>query len=147
LTHSVAATITSNQGPFAGPYGLAISPGGSKLYVTHMIGFSNLVSVMSTVTNTELAAIPIYPFPKGISVTPDGSKVYVAVGAVHVISTATFTETASVTAGVNPIAFGNFILGASATPTVPALSNWVLVSTGLLLAALALGRMAKAARH
>jgi YVTN family beta-propeller protein len=93
------------------PWGVAVSPNGSKVYVGNQN--SNDVSVIDTATNTVVATIPVGSFPAGIAVTPDGSKVYVAnnVGSntVSVIDTATNTVSATIPVGSNPIAFGIFI--------------------------------------
>jgi|GEM_PF-1210729 len=72
------------------PYGVSITPDGSKVYVTNRL--STTVSVINTLTNNVIATIPVGYNPDGIIVTPDGSKVYVAnLGSdeVSVINTAT----------------------------------------------------------
>src|SRR5271167_2437248 len=69
--------VTGSPIPVGGePYGVAVSPDGSKVYVT--IEGSNTVSVIDTVRNTVTATIPVGGEPEGVTVTPDGSKVYVA---------------------------------------------------------------------
>ena len=72
-TNMVTATIPVGRGPFA----VAVSPDGSKVYVTNED--SNSVSVVDTATNTVTATIPITVgiVPDGVAVSPDGSKVYV----------------------------------------------------------------------
>jgi len=72
---------------------VAVSPDGSKVYVTNTFSNSNTVSVIDTATNTVSATIPIGA-SLGVAVTPDGSKVYVAnlaSNTVSVIDTATNT--------------------------------------------------------
>jgi YVTN family beta-propeller protein len=92
------------------PFGLAVSPDSSKVYVTSET--LNTVSVIDAVTNAVTATIPVGNRPIGVSVTPDGSKVYVANAAsdsVSVIDTATNAVTASIPVGNDPVAFGVFI--------------------------------------
>jgi len=77
---------------------VAVSPDGSKVYVTNTFSNSNTVSVIDTATNTVSATIPIGA-SLGVAVTPDGSKVYVAnvgAGAVSVIDTATNSVIATI---------------------------------------------------
>jgi len=75
---------------------LAVSPDGSKVYVTKG-AVENEVSVIDTETNTVIGSLgfSIANFLRGVAVTPDGSKVYVADGGefdvVLVIDTATDT--------------------------------------------------------
>src|SRR5215831_9495250 len=75
------------------PWGVAVTPDGSKVYVTDLS--SNNVSVIDTATNTVVGSpIPVGSQPYGVAVTPDGSKVYVATigeDTVSVIATATNT--------------------------------------------------------
>ena len=88
-TNMVITTIPVGNGP----YGVSVTPDGSKVYVTNFFGSS--VSVISTAANTVIATIPT-PFinPRGIVVTPDGSRVYFVYegsDGVTVISTSTNT--------------------------------------------------------
>ena len=73
-TNTVAATISlgTNQNPF----GVAITPDGTRAYVT--INFpNNFVSVIDTATNTVVATIPVGAGPIGVAITPDGTRAYV----------------------------------------------------------------------
>ncbi|MGD0711553.1 MAG: PKD domain-containing protein, partial [Bacteroidales bacterium] len=85
------------------PFGISVSPDGSKVYVGNQ--FSNTVSVINTATNAVTDAITVSNMPIGISVSPDGSKVYVTLagypGKVDVINTATNTVTATIIV-INP---------------------------------------------
>jgi YVTN family beta-propeller protein len=123
---SVIATATNTVigSPIAvgnDPYGVAVTPDGSKVYVTNFN--SNNVSVIATATNTVIATIPVggnNPVgnrPVGVAVTPDGSKVYVANAFsdnVSVIATATNTVTANINCNCSgPTAFGIFIMPAA----------------------------------
>ena len=71
--YAVIATI----GVGRDPSGIAITPDGNTIYVANMD--SNDVSVISAVTNTVTATIPIDGFsgPFGLCISPDGSRVYV----------------------------------------------------------------------
>ena len=73
VTNQVIATI----GVGDGPWGLAVTPDGSKVYVTNYLQGNN-VSVINTATTQVVTTIPVGASPHGIAVTPDGSKVYVA---------------------------------------------------------------------
>src|SRR6266446_2039554 len=79
------------------PTGVAVSPDGSKAYVTG----SDTVSVISVATNTVVATIPIGA--RGVAVSPDSSKVYVTGdGTVSVIDAATNTVSATIPVGGSP---------------------------------------------
>jgi YVTN family beta-propeller protein len=96
--------------------GVAVSPDGSKVYVTN--DALNNVVVINAATNTVTATISVGTGPLGVALTPDGSKVYIAnIGDnnVSVIDTASKTVTATIPVGSNPIAFGIFV-----QPTKPA---------------------------
>jgi YVTN family beta-propeller protein len=61
----------------SGPFGVAVTPDGSKVYVANLAG--NTVSVIATATNTVIGSpIAVGSEPLGVAVSPDGSKVYVA---------------------------------------------------------------------
>ncbi len=102
-TNTVTATIMNVKGATAS----AITPDGSKLYVTGNSTFG-IVSVISTATNTVTGTIPVGNDPLGIGITPDGSKVYVAnegsdTGTtVSVIATATDTVSATISGFAAP---------------------------------------------
>jgi YVTN family beta-propeller protein len=74
------------------PFGVAVTPDGSKVYVANED--DNTVSVIDAATNTVVGTIPVGTIPQGVAVTPDGSKVYVANlidNTMSVIATATNT--------------------------------------------------------
>ena len=105
-TNTVTATVPVGSSP----WGVAVSPDGTRVYVTNWN--SNTVSVIDTATNTVTATVNVKSNPIGIVVSPDGKKVYVAVancfssegsGTVDVIDTATNNVTASVNIWSNPI--------------------------------------------
>ena len=108
-TNTVTATIAVGVNPF----GLAVTPDGSTVYVANAGFGANTVSAIATATNRVTTAIPVGSEPGGVAVTPDGSKVYVAnflSNNVSVIATATNTVTAAITVGSGPVAFGVFII-------------------------------------
>ncbi len=79
------------------PWGITVSPDGSKVYVTS--NDSNTVSVIDTAAKKVTATINVGNKPSGIAVTPDGTKVYVANSldnTTSVIDTATNTVTTTV---------------------------------------------------
>src|SRR5258706_382899 len=94
-TDTVIATIPVGVTPF----GVAVSPDGSKVYVANIS--SNTVSVIDTATNTVSATITVGPPPPdmcaplcdmAVAESPDGSKGYVDNGfgiTISVINTAT----------------------------------------------------------
>jgi YVTN family beta-propeller protein len=57
------------------PAGIAISPDGTRLYVTN--SGSSTVSVIDTTLNKEISRITVGSQPSGIAVSPDGNKLYV----------------------------------------------------------------------
>jgi YVTN family beta-propeller protein len=105
----VVATIDVGLAPF----GIAVTPDGSNVYVTNL---SNTVSVIATATNVVSATISVGNGPVGIAFTPDGSKAYVANQYDHTVSTNTMVATIDV--GISPVAFGIFI-----RPRPPGLPN------------------------
>jgi YVTN family beta-propeller protein len=98
-TNTVTDTI-----PMSGfGHGIAVSPDGSKVFVTHP--FSGFVSVITTATNTVSATIPLFTDSRGVCVSPDGSKAYVALyneNKVIVINTSTNTISDTIAVGNSP---------------------------------------------
>jgi gliding motility-associated-like protein len=98
-TNQVQSTITVGFHP----YGLLVSPDGSRMYVTN--NGSNTVSVINIITNTVITTIPVGQNPYGLAGSPDGTRVYVTNGGsndISVINTATNTVIATTGAGQNP---------------------------------------------
>jgi YVTN family beta-propeller protein len=98
-TNKVTATV--NVG--SNPYGVAVNPKGTKVYVASDV--NDAVSVIDTATNKVTATVPVGSDPWGIAVNPDGTKVYVAnegSGAVSVIDTASNKVTATIKVGNYP---------------------------------------------
>jgi YVTN family beta-propeller protein len=75
------------------PFGVAVTPDGSKVYIAN--SGDDTVSVIDTATNTVTGSpIAVGTDPVGVAVTPDGKTVYVTNqgdGTVSVINTATNT--------------------------------------------------------
>ena len=92
--YDVTATITVGTGP----RGVAVSPDGTKAYVTNYA--DGTVSVINTTTNAVDATITVGDRPIGLAVTPDGTKAYVANNnstTVSVINTTTNAVDATIT--------------------------------------------------
>ena len=122
LRRQSTANIVSATIPVGNfPVGVAVTPDGSKVYVTNFNNYGN-VFVINTSTNIIIANVAVGQYPTGIAVSPDGRKVYVANGAnnnVSVITTSTNNVTATVNVEHDPLAWGQFI-------TNPSLHNWIL---------------------
>ncbi len=87
------------------PAGVAVSPDGTRLYVTSGY-YGDSVVVINTATNAVVTRIAVGQHSEGLAVSPDGTRVYVASGnadAVSVINTATNTVTATIPVGDNPV--------------------------------------------
>jgi len=57
------------------PYGVAVSPDGSRIYVTHF-AFVGKLFVVDTATNAVLASPPVGMFPFAVAVHPSGNRVF-----------------------------------------------------------------------
>lgn len=98
-TNTVVASIPGGSGPF----GVAVNPDGTRVYVSNDGG--NTVSVINAVTNTLLTSITVGANPRGIAITSDGNRVYVTnrgANTVSVINTATNAVIATVPVGSYP---------------------------------------------
>jgi phospholipase C len=106
-TFALAKSITSG---FTNPYGVAATPDGTEVWVTD--SGTNVVSVISTATNTVTGTVVVGIYPHGIAITPDGTTAYVAntgpntgpggSQTVSVIDVATQTVSATITVGEAP---------------------------------------------
>jgi len=134
-TNTVTTITVGTSGSF--PFGVAVSPDGSKVYVAN--NGDGSVSVIATATNTVTTTITVGTSgsgPFGVAVSPDGRKVYVANmgdGSVSVIDAATNAVTATITdtSFDGPLAFGVFIIRPSFAGT-PRFSNCTGVSASAL---------------
>lgn len=99
-TNAVFATVPVGHNAT----GAAVSPDGSRVYVTNYS--DNTVSVIDTATNSVVATIPVGSLPFGIAVSPDGRRIYIANhvsnGTISVIDTATDDVVATVPVGSQP---------------------------------------------
>jgi YVTN family beta-propeller protein len=91
------------------PNGVAITPDGTRAYVTNLGTVNELattVSVIDTANNTVVATIPAGKLPFGVAITPDGTHAYVTNtidSTVSVIDTANNTVVATI-----PVELGSF---------------------------------------
>jgi YVTN family beta-propeller protein len=92
-TEAVLGTIPVG----AGPARVAISPDGTRAYVSNRD--SDSVSAIDTATDTVVATISVGDAPGALAVTPDGQHVYVvlAAGVVQAIDTAANSIVATIT--------------------------------------------------
>ncbi len=101
-TDTVVATISVGDEP----YGVAISPDGTKVYITNFSAAgAGTVSVIDAVTNTVTNTISVGDGPRGAVVNPAGTTLYVANAAattISVINTATNTVTGTISLSSNP---------------------------------------------
>src|SRR4029078_8551339 len=72
-TNSVIATIPIGTIPAS----VAITPDGTRAYVTLPIPGINAIAVIDTATNTVIATIPVGFEPQNIAIAPDGARAYV----------------------------------------------------------------------
>lgn len=95
------------------PQNLALSPDGSRLYVTELNGCdgnNGYVTVIDTASNTVIAQIPGFCQPDGLAVSPDGSRLYVVDnttsatndGWVSVINTSDYSTITTIPVGIMP---------------------------------------------
>lgn len=103
-SNTVVATIAPYVIPVTTPFGVAVSPDGSRVYVTDSGGVLAILTATNTVTATLRTGLG--PDVRGVAATPDGRRIYVAHrqmtgtnGAVSAIDTATFQVIATIPAG------------------------------------------------
>jgi YVTN family beta-propeller protein/VCBS repeat-containing protein len=96
-----SATISVGMGPV----GIAITPDGTRVYVSNFD--DDTVSVIDTTTtpNTVVATIPVGDEPIDVAITPNGSWAYVTNSAdntVSVINTADYSVLSPISVGTSP---------------------------------------------
>src|SRR5437879_4579419 len=74
-TNKVVANIIFPTDLGADPWGVALTPDGTRAYVTDRTG---RVWVIDTGTNSVVATLTGFGSPTGIAITPDGARAYVA---------------------------------------------------------------------
>ncbi|WP_143822099.1 beta-propeller fold lactonase family protein [Mucilaginibacter pedocola] len=87
------------------PYGITVSPNGTRVYVSNISDGS--MSVINAASNAVIATVPVGSRPFGISVSPDGSRVYVAnetSNTVSVIDGVSNSVIATIPTGQYPVA-------------------------------------------
>jgi uncharacterized repeat protein (TIGR01451 family) len=103
-------TVTTNVSVGNYPWGIVVTPDGTKAYVTNYA--SNNVSVINTTTYKVITNVTVGSLPRGVAITPDGTKVYAAnsgSNTISVINTINNTAYASITVG-------NYPYGVAVTP-------------------------------
>jgi YVTN family beta-propeller protein len=100
--HPATGVLTKSAIPTPGsgsqPFGVAVSPDGSTLYVAG--NASNDVYAVKASTGAVLATIPAGSAPNALLLSPDGSRLYVSnnqAGTISVIDTASDTNIATIT--------------------------------------------------
>jgi YVTN family beta-propeller protein/autotransporter-associated beta strand protein len=101
------ATNTAVGSPIpvgAGPFGIAVTPNGSAVYVANNVG--NSVSVIDTATKTVIATITagIGTNPQGLAITPNGQFLYVANFASNTVSKISTASNTVVAVIATPVA-------------------------------------------
>ncbi|HEY3362845.1 MAG TPA: PKD domain-containing protein [Methanosarcina sp.] len=99
-TNNIVAEINGD----CEPYGVSVTPDGTKVYVANLN--CDAISVINTANNTIIATVPVGWCPYGVAVTPDGTKAYVTNSwdnTVSVINTSTNNVVDTVTVGNCPL--------------------------------------------
>ena len=107
-SNTVLATIPVGPIPFA-PIGIAITPDGTRVYVTNagdpFDRANGTVAVIDTATDTVVATISVGILPEAVAITPDGTRAYVAntgTSTVSVIDTASLNVVSTIRVGKSP---------------------------------------------
>src|SRR5205807_3946101 len=103
---TATGTITATVPVGYGPFGVAVNPEGTRVYVANACDSrgacgdsAGTVSVIDTGSNTVTATVTVGNAPVGVAVNPSGTRVYVAnfgADSVSVIDTTTNTVTATI---------------------------------------------------
>lgn len=107
---TVAATIPLNSFPLGGyPSGAAVSPDGSRLYVTNSYtgGNNGTVSIIDTAGNAIVSTVTVGPSPASVVFNPAGTRAYVTnrgAASMSVIDAASSSVVATVPLGSAPLA-------------------------------------------
>jgi YVTN family beta-propeller protein len=100
-------TVTATVPVGSSPFGVDVTPDGSRAYVVNRIGSS--VSVIDTATNLVVAFIPVGYLPYEVAISPDGLRAYVTNAGndnVSVIDTVTNRVISTIRVGAWPIGIG-----------------------------------------
>ncbi|MCA1005666.1 beta-propeller fold lactonase family protein [Rhodococcus hoagii] len=107
-----ADTVTTTIPVGTQPFGVAITPDGTRAYITNAAG--NTVSVIDTATTTVIGdPIPVGTEPSRVAITPDGSRAYVTNQSSNTVSV---IDTATGTVVGDPIRVGAYPVGVAITP-------------------------------
>jgi outer membrane autotransporter protein len=139
VINTATNTVVATFGVGSQPFGVAVSPDGTRAYVTNSA--SNTVSVVDTATNTVVTTFAAGNSPFGVSFSPDGKQAYVAnqnSSDVTVIDTTSNTVIGTIPVGQVPIfpgicSNGNALLATGLTFTAR--------TSGALVCTLASGPM------
>ncbi len=92
------------------PYGVAVSPDSTQLYVTNT--GSGTLSIIDIASDTVVGTVLVGLQPRGVAAHPDGRRVYVAntgSDTVSVVDVQTATVIATIPVGASPWSLGQFI--------------------------------------
>ncbi|MFC7650584.1 YncE family protein [Streptosporangium lutulentum] len=70
MIDAATTTITTTVTVGGNPQEVAVTPDGTRAYVTNFDGTSNSVSVIDTATTTVIATIGVGGNPYGVAITP-----------------------------------------------------------------------------
>ncbi|MEQ1593566.1 MAG: beta-propeller fold lactonase family protein [Casimicrobium sp.] len=100
VVDAFARTVLTTVAVGPNPYGVAVSPDGSRVFVAN--SGAGTVSVVDAASNTVTSTIAVGANPVGVAASPDGQRVYVAnsgTGSVSVIEVATLTVSSTTPVG------------------------------------------------
>ncbi|WP_445168097.1 YncE family protein [Mycolicibacterium sp. Dal123E01] len=101
-TKQVTTVIVGRNG--AGPFGVAVSPDGTRLWVTN--ASADAIAIVDTTINKVIKTVPLPSGAVYVAFSPDGHQVYVTnadtTNTVTVINTADYTTAGTITVGQKP---------------------------------------------
>ena len=126
-TNTVLATVLVGSSPV----GVAVTPDGSRVYVTNNGLATKTISVIDTATNTVTATINVPSPPYGIAINPAGTRAYVGLGFqnVAVIDTTTNSVVATIPVGFGALCVAVNPTGTAVYATLPATNEVAVIDT------------------